>query len=423
MSQNIPRLTPEMLIPRMGEYIVQKELITEEQLHTALAYQQEQIAMGGTCLLGQALIDLKMLDRATLDQVVTEQIIQLRSALQSANRNLEQRVKERTSELNEALQRLSELNQMKANFVANISHELRTPLTHIKGYLELMVTESLGGISEEQRHAMQVSQRATVKLEGIIEDLIMFSLASRGEMSMKLDKVNIRRVIAMAAKSAATKAEERGVQVLVSARENIPPVQADSEKIAWVIGQLLDNGIKFTPSGGSVVITLKEEGNNLIQISIKDTGIGIPESRLKEIFEPFHQLDSSSTRHYGGTGLGLSLVRQIIEAHGSLLDVQSVEGKGSTFKFPLLAVREYPWTCKPFPPCTTFFRKFKKRATGGPRWMSCLCPCGILLSLIMPPFTSRNRAQKGWKSCMRARLDAEKPRKRMPPGGKALRLR
>ncbi len=340
MSQNIPRLTPEMLIPRMGEYIVQKELITEEQLHTALAYQQEQIAMGGTCLLGQALLDLKMLDRATLDQVVTEQIIQLRSALQSANRNLEQRVKERTSELNEALQRLSELNQMKANFVANISHELRTPLTHIKGYLELMVTESLGGISEEQRHAMQVSQRATVKLEGIIEDLIMFSLASRGEMSMKLDKVNIRRVIAMAAKSAATKAEERGVQVLVSARENIPPVQADSEKIAWVIGQLLDNGIKFTPSGGSVVITLKEEGNNLIQISIKDTGIGIPESRLKEIFEPFHQLDSSSTRHYGGTGLGLSLVRQIIEAHGSLLDVQSVEGKGSTFKFPLLAVRE-----------------------------------------------------------------------------------
>jgi signal transduction histidine kinase len=340
MPQNIPRLTPEMLIPRMGEYIVQKELITEEQLHTALAYQQEQIAMGGTYLLGQALLDLKMLDHATLDQVVTEQIIQLRSALQSANRNLEQRVKERTSELNEALQRLSELNQMKANFVANISHELRTPLTHVKGYLELMVTESLGSISEEQRHALLVSQRAAVKLESIIEDLIMFSLASRGEMSMKLDKVNIRRVITMAAKSAATKAEERGVQVLVSARDNIPPVQADSEKIAWVIGQLLDNGIKFTPSGGSVVITLKEEGNNLIQISITDTGIGIPENRLREIFEPFHQLDSSSTRHYGGTGLGLSLVRQIIEAHGSLLDVQSVEGKGSTFKFPLLAVRE-----------------------------------------------------------------------------------
>ncbi len=340
MSHNIPKLTPEMLIPRMGDYIVQKELITEDQLHTALAYQQEQIALGGTCLLGQALIDLNMLDRAALDEVVTEQIIQLRAALQVTNHNLERRVKERTSELNEALQRLSELNQMKANFVSNISHELRTPLTHVKGYLELMVTESLGSISDEQRHALQVAQRSTAKLEGIIEDLIMFSLASRGEMSMRLDKVNIRRLVTMAAKSASAKAEERGVQVLVSAPENISPVQADSEKIGWVMGQLLDNGIKFTPSGGKVMITLKEEGYNLVLISITDTGVGIPPNRLNEIFEPFHQLDGSSTRHYGGTGLGLSLVRQLVEAHGSLLDVQSVEGKGSTFKFPLLAVRD-----------------------------------------------------------------------------------
>jgi signal transduction histidine kinase len=340
MLQNIPKLTPEMLVPRMGEYIVQKGLITEDQLQKALAYYQERIDMGEQYMLGQALIDLKMLDRDTLDQVVTEQIIQLRTALQSANHNLEQRVMERTAELNEALRRLSELNQMKANFVANISHELRTPLTHVKGYLELLITESLGGISEEQRRALQVTQRSTTKLESIIEDLIMFSLASRGEMSMKLDKVDILRVVTMAAKTASDKAEERSVQVLVSAPENIPPVQADSEKIGWVINQFLDNGIKFTPSGGSVTIALKEEGRNLVLVSVTDTGIGIPPGHLKEIFEPFHQLDGSSTRHYGGTGLGLSLVRQIVEAHGSLLDVQSVEGKGSTFKFPLLAVRD-----------------------------------------------------------------------------------
>jgi signal transduction histidine kinase len=285
-------------------------------------------------------MDLKMLDRDALDQVVTEQIIQLRSALQASNRNLEQRVKERTSELNEALQRLSELNQMKANFVANISHELRTPLTHVKGYLELLVTESLGGISEDQRHALQVTQRATSKLESIIEDLIMFSLASRGEMSMRLDRVDIRRVISLAVKASLPKAEERGVQVLAAMPDHIPPVQGDAEKLGWVLNQLLDNGIKFTPSGGSVVIALKEEGHNLVLVSIADTGIGIPANRLKEIFEPFHQLDGASTRHYGGTGLGLSLVRQIVEAHGSLLDAQSVEGKGSTFKFPLLAVRD-----------------------------------------------------------------------------------
>ena len=340
MAQTLPKLTPEMLIPRMGEYLIQKGLISEDNLRKALTYQQEQIARGKQYLLGHALLDLKMLNRDSLDQVITEQLIQLRSALQSSHRNLEQRVKERTSDLNEALQRLSELSQMKANFVANISHELRTPLTHVKGYLELLITGSLGNISDEQRHALQVSQRSTSKLEGMIEDLIMFSLASRGEMSMKLDKVDIRRIVSLAANSALNKAEERGVQVLTTAPDTIPAVQADPEKIGWVVNQLLDNGIKFTPSGGSVVVALKEEGSNLVVLSITDTGIGIPQSRLKEVFEPFHQLDGSSTRHFGGTGLGLSLVRQIIEAHGSLLDVQSVEGKGSTFKFPLLAVRE-----------------------------------------------------------------------------------
>ncbi|MEY2818918.1 MAG: hypothetical protein RL275_2381, partial [Chloroflexota bacterium] len=112
------------------------------------------------------------------------------------------------------------------------------------------------------------------------------------------------------------------------------------EKISWVVAQLIDNGIKFTPSGGSVQVIIEEEGKNLVQISVRDTGVGIPQDRMKEIFEPFHQLDGSSTRRYGGTGLGLSLVRQIVEAHGSLLDVKSTEGKGTTFKFPLLAMRD-----------------------------------------------------------------------------------
>lgn len=285
-------------------------------------------------------MDLKLLDKDVLDQVITELIIQLRSALQSTNRNLEQRVRERTSDLNDALNRLSELSQMKANFVSNISHELRTPLTHIKGYIELLVSESLGPVTEEQRHALTVSQRATGKLGDMIEDLIMFSLASRGEMSMKLEGVDIRRVVALLGKTASRKASDRSVMLEVVAPETIPPVQADGEKISWVVTQLLDNAIKFTPSGGSVTVTLEEEGKNLVQVIVRDTGVGIPQNRLKEIFEPFHQLDGSSTRRYGGTGLGMSLVRQIIEAHGSLLDVKSVEGKGSTFKFPLLAMRE-----------------------------------------------------------------------------------
>lgn len=341
MTKDRTALTPEMLVPRLGEALVAAGEITQAELDKALAYQAEQTGAGVTMLLGQALIELNLIDQATLNGAVTEQIIQLRSALQSANRTLERRVRERTAELEAALQRLSELSQMKANFVSNISHELRTPLTHVKGYLELMVTDSLGPLTSEQRHALQVSQKAAGRLENLIEDLIMFSMASHGQMSIKQEALDIRRMASQAVKNAGPKAEERGVDVQVAAAEDLPRVQGDVDKIMWVLNQLLDNAIKFTPKGGHVGIGLKVESSNLVMVSVRDTGIGIPAARLKEIFEPFHQLDASSTRHAGGTGLGLSLVRQIIEAHGSLLDVTSVEGKGTTFRFPLLVAAEH----------------------------------------------------------------------------------
>jgi signal transduction histidine kinase len=247
-------------------------------------------------------------------------------------------VEERTAELQEALKRVSELSQLKANFISNISHELRTPLTHIKGYIELMITESLGAITEEQKHALQISQQSAGRLETLIEDLIMVSLASRGELSISQEDLDIKRIANLAVKSFMGKAADRGINLHAVIDDDVPSVQADSQKIAWVLHQLIDNGIKFTASGGSVVVSVKREGENLVIVSVTDTGIGIPANRINDIFEPFHQLDGSSTRRYGGTGLGLSLVRQIIEAHGSMLEVQSVEGRGSTFKFPLLAV-------------------------------------------------------------------------------------
>jgi two-component system sensor histidine kinase ResE len=193
-------------------------------------------------------------------------------------------------------------------------------------------------VSEEQTHALEVSQKATARLEAMIDDLIMFSLTSKGELSIKQGSVDIRRLANLAVKSAEEKAADRDVTVHAVADADVPNVQADSQKVAWVFSQLLDNGIKFTPAGGRVVLNIKPEAENLVMISVVDTGIGIPANRLEEIFEPFHQLDESSTRRFGGAGLGLSLVRQIVEAHGSMLDVQSTEGHGTTIRFPLLVV-------------------------------------------------------------------------------------
>lgn len=337
---NQTHLTPEMLVPRLGEHLVNGGVISDNDLEKALAYQQEQLAQNHACLLGQALVDLKLIKRAQLDQAVTEQIVQLRSALQAANRNLERRVQERTADLQKALERLSELSEAKANFVSNISHELRTPLTHVIGYLELLISDSLGPLTEEQRNALEVSRRSTARLEDMISDLIMFSMSSKGELSIKPEPVDIVRLVNIATKKASEKAKSREVTVHAVVGSDVPLVHADSEKIAWVLSHLLDNGIKFTPAGGRVVVNVQRDTVKLVMVSVTDTGIGIPANRSEEIFEPFHQLDGSSTRRYGGTGLGLSLVRLIIEAHGSMIGVDSSGGRGTTFRFPLLAVEK-----------------------------------------------------------------------------------
>jgi len=340
MHKDKRQLTPEMLVPRLGEALVSAGRISRQDLDKALSYQQESAAQGQTIVLGQALLDLRLIDRASLDQAVTEQIIALRSALQTANRVLDRRVRERTVELQEALERLTELGELKANFVANISHELRTPLTHITGYLELMATDMLGPLTDEQRHAVQVSQESARKLERLIDDLLRFSSGSRGEISVKQEALDLRQLADRAASNIEAKASAHAVEVSVAAADNLPLVQADGEQILWALNQLLDNAIKFTASGGHVGISLKKESPNLVMVSVSDTGIGIPAGRLEEIFEPFHQLDASATRRGSGTGLGLTLVRQIVEAHGSVLSVTSMEGKGTTFKFPLLVAAE-----------------------------------------------------------------------------------
>lgn len=331
-----PRLTPEILVPRLGEYLVQQGHITEADLQKALAYQKKNPNTGQEWHLGETLLTLKLVDRRTLDQAITEQIIQLRNALEDANRYLERRVQERTAELQLAVRKLSELNQLKANFVANISHELRTPLTHVKGYVELLAGDLLGTLNEEQKKALEVARQATMRLEGLINNLILFSQAARGELTLHLIPVNLYKIATEALKYTYPRAQERNITLSADMKPTLPLVKADEEKMSWVVLQLMDNAIKFTPAGGKVGLIIKREADTLVKVSVADTGIGIPRKRVNEMFEPFHQLDSSSTRRYGGTGLGLALVRQILDAHGSLIDVQSEEGKGTIFSFTLL---------------------------------------------------------------------------------------
>jgi signal transduction histidine kinase len=327
-------VTPEILVPRLGEYLVQRGAVNQADLDRALAYQVSQTARGYPTLLGQALRELDLISPEDLDQAVTVQIIQLQNALRQSNRELEARVQERTRELEAAFAKLAELNQLKSNFLANISHELRTPLTHLKGYLELWATGDLGELTRYQVDALEVMRRAEARLERLIEDLIQFALVSRGKLTLQIQPVELAQIVHTAIEQVEMKARAGDVQVRAALPHKLPWVSCDPEKIGWVLIQLLDNAVKFTGRGGSVRIEANLQ-KTFVTIAVIDTGIGMPEDRLGEIFEPFHQLDGSATRRYGGTGLGLALSNSILSAHETLLRVESMPGVGSRFEFNL----------------------------------------------------------------------------------------
>jgi signal transduction histidine kinase len=333
-----PLLTPEVLVTRLGEYLVEKGLLSSQDLKRALDYQRSlRDGPEDAPLIGQILINMGLIDRATLDAAITEQILQLRAALQQANEQLEERVKERTEELERALAKLSELNSLKSNFVANISHELRTPLTHLKGYMELLIAQDLGKLGTDQIQALSVMSRSTDRLERLIEELIMFSTMERGEFEMNISPFYFSDLCKAAASQANARAQEREIKLMIDCSHDLPLVMADQEKIQYCVQQLLDNAIKFTHSGGMVTLQAEREGK-FVRVSVIDTGIGISADHIEEIFEPFHQLDGSSTRKFAGTGLGLSLTRKILEAHGAVLHVKSKPGQGSTFAFVLSTI-------------------------------------------------------------------------------------
>jgi signal transduction histidine kinase len=335
MSPALPPKSTEELIPRLGDSLVAQKIISPEQLQQALQLQARDAEEGRPPRrIGQVLTEMGVLSHEDLDRSVATMVLQLQRALQSANRRLEERVRERTKELSRALEKLSDLNRLKADFIANISHELRTPMTHIVGYVDLLADDTFGPLTGPQREALDTLRQASQRLTDLIEDLIQFSDTSRGGVALDLQSVAVRDCLEDAVARLSAKSEKGKVRVEVHLPPVLPNVRADSRKITWVVSQLVDNGIKFTPPGGSVSVRAGTSADR-VWIAIQDTGIGIPESRMDELFAPFHQLDGSSTRRHGGTGMGLHLSRQIIEAHGSKLTVQSKEGSGTRLTFDL----------------------------------------------------------------------------------------
>ncbi len=299
----------------------------------------------------------------------------LHDEVEAYNRLLEEKVAERTAELQRAMEELKELDEMKSNFLATISHELRTPLTPIKGYVQSMLSEVLGPLNPTQRKGLSIISESVDRLHGLIEDLLAFIKMDRDEISLDLQNFPVSSLIQERVERALPKAKEKGIVLNTELEPNLPDVKADPEEIGRVLSSLLDNAIKFTPSGGTVTVKAKlvhgpviaselvsdedvadelrryirepstvnrQQDSDFVEVSVTDTGIGIPPDKIEKIFDQFYQVDSSSTRGYGGVGIGLAIVKQILEAHGSRVVVRSKEGVGSTFSFRLPLVSKSP---------------------------------------------------------------------------------
>ena len=225
-----------------------------------------------------------------------------------------------------------ELERMKSNFLSVVSHELRTPLHAIKGFVNIILMGKTGPITEVQRDFLETVQEQTNNLQRLIDDLLEFSRLESGRVTLRLQPVDIPVVIEAVVDKLALSAQSAGVTLINHTSEDLPTLMADPWRLEQVVTNLVDNAIKFTPAGGSVTVTAVDIGD-FIQVSVSDTGIGIPHEQQERIFDRFYQVDSGANRQYKGTGLGLTICRHIVEHHRGRIWVESEPGQGATFHF------------------------------------------------------------------------------------------
>jgi two-component system phosphate regulon sensor histidine kinase PhoR len=229
---------------------------------------------------------------------------------------------------------LRRLELVRTEFVANVSHELRTPLTAIQGYLETL----LGGALDEREHARQfleIAFRHTERLGRLVNDLTDLSNIELNKVPLMLEPVAIDEVIDSVLTIMRPRADAGRVTLTAAIADAVPWAHADHDRLAQILINLVDNAVKYTPEGGQVAVHATTLDARAIEISVMDTGIGIPPQDLRRITERFYRVDKARSRELGGTGLGLAIVKHLVIAQGGELAIESAEGKGTTVRFTL----------------------------------------------------------------------------------------
>jgi len=249
--------------------------------------------------------------------------------LHKVDEDVDRMVAERQQEIEE----LKSLETFRREFLGNVSHELKTPIFNIQGYIHTL----LDGAIKDENVNMQYLQRTSKSVDrmiNIVEDLEMISKIESNRLELEFSRWDIVSYVQELFDILEMKAKKRSVKLSIDNQSNVNFVEADKDKIAQVLINLIENSIKYGKEGGHTTVRFFEMGENIL-IEVADDGAGIPAKHLPRLFERFYRVDKSRSRSEGGTGLGLSIVKHIIEAHRQTINVRSTENVGTTFSFTL----------------------------------------------------------------------------------------
>ncbi|MFH2008755.1 MAG: response regulator [bacterium] len=246
------------------------------------------------------------------------------------------------AELADANRELQRLDNVRTDLLTNVSHELRTPLVSVRGYADLMLSGRMGSINDQQSRALQVIGTNVSKLVSLIEDLLDLSRMDQGAWLVTPEQLDLALVLEETVDELATRAHTAQVELRCELEQRPLIVRGDRRRLEQVFSNLLDNAIKFNHAGGQVITRARATRGRTVVVEISDTGEGMAPEHHNRIFERFYQVDASSTRRHSGTGIGLSMARELVRGHGGNIRVSSTPGQGTTFTVELPAATLKP---------------------------------------------------------------------------------
>lgn len=244
-------------------------------------------------------------------------------------------LRQKNAELQEITKKLQELEQMKSDLLDTITHEFSTPISIIKAYVDMFLDGHFDTSNPRHLESLRSIRSAVIRLERLVMNLLTLSMGKGKHFELKKEKIFIQDIISNALSQLNDEITKKNINVILNIEVHLPAIEADPSKLSIAVLNLLDNAVKFNKTNGIIRISASELKSKSIGVAISDTGIGIPEDMIDEIYSPFTQVDMSSTREHQGTGLGLAVARTIIEAHKGKITLKSKLGKGSTFIFVL----------------------------------------------------------------------------------------